>query len=55
MSVQAPQHADTVGQAPSKLPYQTPSLREFGALHQFTQGTKTAGNDANGTKTRNAR
>ncbi|MGM9424860.1 hypothetical protein [Hydrogenophaga sp. MI9] len=37
----------------AKRPYQAPALREFGALHQFTQGTKTKGSDANGTKTKN--
>lgn len=29
----------------AKRPYQAPALREFGALHQFTQGTKVKGSD----------
>ena len=36
-----------------KRSYKTPLLRVYGAVRQFTQGTKNAGSDANSTLTKN--
>lgn len=36
-----------------KQPYTSPLLRVYGAVHQFTQGSMSAGNDGNGGTTAN--
>jgi hypothetical protein len=38
---------------PCKQVYTSPVLQEFGAVHQFTQGTNSVGNDAGLGKSRN--
>ena len=37
--------------SPQKQAYKSPVLRVYGAVHQFTQGTKGAASDAGGTMT----
>lgn len=37
--------------SPQKLAYQSPELRVYGAVHQFTQGSMQNGNDGGGSMT----
>ena len=44
----------TASEEAVKKPYVAPVLREYGSVHQFTQGSKSVNSDGNGTLAKNS-